>query len=167
MPNWCANAVTVKHSDPKMLERVRTAFEAGRLCNEFLPHPTNEWSWEHSVNTWGTKWEVEGEISQYDEGILHLTFDSAWSPPIGLFEKLFSLGYEVIARYYEFGMAFAGIYEDGTDECFDYSGMNAEEIEKYLPEELDGYFGISETMAQWEDENSEELDEETVDSNDD
>jgi hypothetical protein len=164
MPNWCANSVTVKHTDPKMLERVRTAFEAGRLCNEFLPNPTNEWSWEHSVNTWGTKWEVEGELSQEDESTLYLTFDSAWAPPIGLYEKLFTLGYEVYARYYEPGMAFAGQYEDGHDDCYDYSGMSSGEIAKYLPEEVDEYFGISETVAQWEDENTEE---ETVDSNDD
>jgi hypothetical protein len=74
------------------------------------------------------------------------------------------MGYEVTARYYEPGMAFAGTYELGTDECFDYSGMNSEEIAKYLPEELDEYFGISEMVAQWEDENTEE---ETVDSNED
>ena len=166
MPNWCANTVTVKHSDPKMIERVRTAFENERLCNEFLPNPNGEWSWVHSVNTWGTKWELAGEVDSIEDGVI-LTFDSAWAPPTGLYEKLYTLGYEVTARYYEPGMAFAGTYEDGNDECFDYSGMNSEEIAKYLPEELDQYFGISENIAQWEDENSEELDEETVDSNDD
>jgi hypothetical protein len=150
-----------------MIERVRTAFENERLCNEFLPNPNGEWSWEHSVNTWGTKWEVEGELDTIEDGVI-LTFDSAWSPPIGLYEKLYSLGYEVLARYYEPAMAFAGTYEDGSDDCYDYSGMmNSEEIAKYLPEELDQYFGISENVAQWEDENSEELDEETVDGNED
>jgi hypothetical protein len=163
MPNWCANTVTIKHSDPKMIARVRDAFEQERLCNDFLPNPNGEWTWEHSVNTWGTKWEIAGEIDSIEDGVV-LTFDSAWAPPIGLYEKLYTLGYEVTARYYEPGIAFAGTYENGTDECFDYSGMNSEEIAKYLPEELDQYFGISEMVAQWEDENTEE---ETVDSNDD
>ena len=162
MPNWCNNTVTVKHSDPKMIERVRTAFENERLCNDFLPNPNGEWSWEHSVNTWGTKWEIAGDIDIVEDGVI-LTFDSAWAPPTGLYNHLHSLGYEVTALYYEPGMAFAGIYEDGDDECFDYNGMSSEEIAKYLPEEVDGYFGISENVAQWEDENSEELDEETVD----
>jgi len=157
MPNWCANTVTIKHSDPKMIARVRDAFEQERLCNEFLPNPNGEWSWEHSVNTWGTKWEIAGEIDSIEDGVV-LTFDSAWSPPIGLFEKLFTLGYEVTARYYEPGMAFAGIYELGSDDCYDYSGMSSEEIAKYLPEEVNEYFGISEMVAQWEDENSEETD---------
>jgi len=163
MPNWCNNTVTVKHSDPKMIARVQEAFEAGRLCNEFLPNPNGEWSWEHSVNTWGTKWEVEGELDTIEDGVV-LSFDSAWAPPIGLYDHLHSLGYEVTALYYEPGMAFAGMYEDGNDECFDYSGMNSEEIAKYVPEEVDQYFLISETVAQWEDENTEE---ETVDSNED
>jgi hypothetical protein len=146
-----------------MIARVRDAFEQERLCNEFLPNPNGEWTWEHSVNTWGTKWEIAGEIDDVEDGVV-LTFDSAWAPPIGLYEKLYSLGYEVTARYYEPGMAFAGQYEDGSDDCYDYSGMNADEIEKYLPEELDQYFGISETVSQWEQENN---DEETVDSNED
>jgi len=157
MPNWCNNTVTIKHDDPEMIARVQQAFEAGRLCNDFLPNPNGEWSWEHSVNTWGTKWEVEGEWSETDDGGLVLTFDSAWSPPIGLYEKLYTLGYEVTARYYEPGMAFAGTYEDGSDDCYDYSGMNSEEIAKYLPPEVNEYFGISEMVAQWEDENQEDV----------
>jgi hypothetical protein len=145
-----------------MIARVRDAFEQERLCNEFLPNPNGEWTWEHSVNTWGTKGEIAGEIDDVEDGVV-LSFDSAWAPPIGLYEKLYALGYEVTARYYEPGMAFAGQYEDGSDDCYDYSGMNADEIEKYLPEELDQYFGISETVSQWEEENNEE----TVDNIDD
>ena len=157
MPNWCNNTVTIKHGDPKMIARVREAFEQERLCNDFLPNPNGEWTWEHSVNTWGTKWEIAGEIDSIEDGVV-LTFDSAWAPPIGLYEKLYSLGYEVTARYYEPGMAFAGTYEDGSDDCYDYNGMSSEEIAKYLPEEVNEYFGISEMVAQWEDENSEETD---------
>ena len=36
--------------------------------------------------------------------------------------------------------------------------MNSEEIAKYLPEEVNEYFGISENVSQWEDENTEEID---------
>jgi len=155
MPNWCANVVTIGHSDPAMIDRVRSAFEAGRLCNEFLPHPTNEWSWDHSVNTWGTKWDVEGEISDTDEGGVTLVFDSAWAPPIGLYAHLHSLGYEVYARYYEPGMAFAGIWTDGRDDCYDYSGLNSSEIADALPGELDEEFEISSMVSDWESENQE------------
>ena len=27
MPNWCNNSVEIYHDDPKMIERVRTAFQ--------------------------------------------------------------------------------------------------------------------------------------------
>lgn len=155
MPNWCANVVTISHSDPAKIARVRVAFEQGRLCNEFLPHPTNEWSWEHSVTNWGTKWEVEGEISDTDEGGLCLTFDSAWAPPTGLYEKLYTEGFEVYARYYEPGMAFCGVFDNGFDDHYDYGSMNSDEIAEYLPEDLDDYFGISSTVADWESENQE------------
>jgi len=155
MPNWCANSVTVTHSDPAMIARVRSAFQEGRLCNEFLPNPTGEWSWEHSVNTWGTKWDFEGEWSDTDEGGVHLVFDSAWSPPIGLYNKLVELGCEVYARYDEPGMAVCGVFDNGVDDCFDYSGMNSDEIAEYLPEDLDDYFNISANAADWESENQE------------
>ncbi len=46
------------------------------------------------------------------------------------------LGFEVRAYYNEPGMGFAGVYEDGFDESFDYSGMDADEAEDYLPEAL-------------------------------
>jgi len=29
MPNWCNNSVEIYHDDPKMIERVRTAFNGG------------------------------------------------------------------------------------------------------------------------------------------
>ena len=39
MPNWCNNSVEIYHTDPKMLERVRTAFNDGGLLQEFIPVP--------------------------------------------------------------------------------------------------------------------------------
>ena len=52
-------------------------------------------------------------------------------------------------------MAFAGVFDNGVDDCFDYSSMNADEIAEYLPEDLDDYFGISSMVADWESENQE------------
>jgi hypothetical protein len=52
-------------------------------------------------------------------------------------------------------MAFCGVFDNGVDDCFDYSGMNADEIAEYLPEDLDDYFGISSSVADWESENQE------------
>jgi cell shape-determining protein MreC len=56
-------------------------------------------------------------------------------------------------------MAFAGIWEDGCDDFYEYGGMNSEQAAEELPSALDEMFGISESMAEWEADN-EELEEE-------
>jgi hypothetical protein len=47
---------------------------------------------------------------------------------------------------------------DGEDECFEYGGQTSETVRDYIGEELDDYFGISEEMAQYEDEENQEID---------
>jgi len=53
-------------------------------------------------------------------------------------------------------MAFAGVWEDGNDDYYEYGGMSADEIEATLPVELDEAYGISQQVAEWEEENAEE-----------
>ena len=65
------------------------------------------------------------------------------------------MGFSVRAYYDEPGMGFAGVYEDGFDESFNYSGMSADEAEGYLPEALNEMYGITENMREWEEENEE------------
>jgi hypothetical protein len=57
--------------------------------------------------------------------------------------------------YYEGGMNFAGIWEDGIDECYQDWG-DAQGAKDTLPQELDDCFAISESQAEWEAENEEE-----------
>ena len=195
MPNWCNNSVELYHADPAMIERARTAFNDGRLLDEFIPVPKDlqivagrvgddndpkqielkeaeirnlathgyvTW-YDFCVNEWGTKWDIgaDGNPAQDIPGGLMLGFDSAWAPPVGAYEKLEEQGFTIRAMYYEPGMAFAGIYEDGTDNYYDYGGLDSAGIAEELPEELDEAFGISESAAEWEEENAE--DEENID----
>ena len=195
MPNWCNNSVEIYHTDPAMIERVRTAFNDGRLLAEFIPIPQSlkivagcagshdspeqialveaeennikahgykNW-YDFCVNEWGTKWDVgaDGNPAQDIPGGLMLGFESAWAPPINAYEKLFYMGFKIRAMYFEPGMAFAGIFEDGSDEYYEYGGMDSTQIAEELPVELDEAFGISEDVAQWEAENAEE--EENID----
>ena len=119
--------------------------------------------YDFCVNEWGTKWDVgaDGNPAQDIPGGLMLGFDSAWSPPIAAYEKLTEQGFRIRAMYYESGMAFAGIWEDGNDDYYEYGSMSSTEIAEELPEELDEAFGISESAAEWEAENAE--DEENID----
>jgi hypothetical protein len=193
MPNWCNNSVEIYHDDPKMIERVRTAFNDGRLLAEFIPIPQSlrivagcvgdpdeqkkleedtarnrevhgygNW-YDYCVNEWGTKWDVgaDGNPAQDIPGGLMLGFESAWAPPCGAYEKLTEQGFRIRAMYFEPGMAFAGVWEDGFDDYYEYGGMSSTEIAETLPAELDEAFCISEDVAQWEAENAE--DEENID----
>jgi hypothetical protein len=64
-------------------------------------------------------------------------------------------GYDVTAYYYESGMGFVGKWVNGVDDCYDYSGYDSKTVRDAIGEELDDYFGISESMAEYEEENNE------------
>ena len=125
-----------------------------------ITHGYSTW-YDFCVNEWGTKWDVggDGNLPQDIPGGLMLGFESAWSPPITAYEKLMELGFEIEAMYFEPGMAFAGIWDNGFDDFYDYSGMDSKAIAEALPAELDEAFGISESAAEWEEENKEEEEE--------
>jgi hypothetical protein len=176
-----------------MIERVRTAFNDGRLLDEFIPVPQAlrdtvsgsmgedkraeheaqqaanvekygyaNW-YDFCVNEWGTKWDVGGDdgvLNDIDGGII-VSFDSAWAPPTTAYEKLHEMGFKILAMYYEPGMAFAGVWEDGSDDYYEYGGLDSAGIAETLPSALDEAFGISESVAEWEAENAE--DEENID----
>ncbi len=114
--------------------------------------------YDFCVGEWGTKWDIgaDGNPAQDIPGGLMLGFDSAWSPPIGAYEKLIDMGFRIRAMYYECGMAFAGIWDNGVDDYYEYGSMDSKQIAEELPVELDEAFGISESAAEWEAENEEE-----------
>jgi hypothetical protein len=172
MPNYCNNNLILEHDDPAMIQRAYDALERGEFLSEFCPVPKelsdavadgsvnaelvekygyNNW-YDYCVNEWGTKWDC-GETGASDidpDGtMLHTFFDSAWSPPIGAYEKLEKLGFRVNAQFYEGGMAFAGTYCDGNCDDFSLEDMTADEVERDYPE-LDEAFGISESMREYE-----------------
>ena len=119
----------------------------------------NWYDWQ--VNEWGTKWDIcEASVTPEPDGYkATLSFDTAWSPPIQAYAKLEELGFTIKAYYYEPGMCYAGIYEDGEDDCYEYSAMDSSQVAEEFPKELDEMFCISESMADWEEDNK-EVDEE-------
>ena len=180
MPNWCSNTLVLKHEEPAMIDRAVKAFKEGRLLDEFVPVPKDlqivsgsvgdpdeqklleaqqkqnverhgykDW-YDFCCNEWGTKWDVDCAEAFSKDGAIHTSFDSAWAPPIAFYEKLADLGYTVKAYYFEPGMNFAGIWEDGDDDYYDLSGMDSGDVQQQLPPELDDAFSISESMAEWE-----------------
>ena len=95
---------------------------------------------------WGTKWEacnltfdIEWATKRNEFGLkfeknngqITIWFDTAWSPPMGIYKKLEDMGFEVEATYCEQGVGYAGWYSNGTDN--------------------------EHTISFWEDENSDDI----------
>ena len=187
MPNWCYNSVEVTHDDPAMVQKFIDATREGAgFINTFVPVPADlqivsgfvgedkqaeheakqkeniakhgykDW-YDFCVNEWGTKWDVDCAEAFSKDGAIHTSFDSAWSPPIAFYEKLADLGYTVKAYYFEPGMNFAGIWEDGFDDFYELSEFaDADEVEANIPVELNEMFDIVQQMRDWEEENEED-----------
>lgn len=150
MPNWCSNVVKLTHSDPAQLQRARESARDNNFCQEFVPLPDleNNNAYEWCVSNWGTKWDIQTNFSEVEDQCLTLNFDTAWSPPLPVYAALQDQGFEVQAFYYEPGMAFAGMWTNGQDLCYDIP-FTADQVEKTLPKELDDMFTISVNMDMW------------------
>ena len=145
MPNWCMNKLTIRHDDKSMIEKFDKAYRNDSAIETFLPTPRDpndpdrivgdnapvpdgmlDWhSWR--LANWGTKWDIGCGIDMGMRGLeptivdneLNVTFDSAWSPPLGFYERLVVLGFDVQASYFEPGMSFAGIWDNGADTYYE------------------------------------------------
>ena len=156
MPNWCSNSVELKHEDPTKITWIEAAAGSAEFMNTIVPRPITEndnW-YEWNVANWGTKWDVDVEITSQDQNSITFYFDSAWSPPIEFYKSLEEMGFEVSATYYEPGGAFVGKYSDGEDDYYEYGNMTADEVEDSIPSDLNDEYGISDSMREWEDEDN-------------
>jgi hypothetical protein len=184
MPNWCNNGITLRHEDPAMIERVlkgregllmeflptpqalldtvagfpgadKEAEHEAQMKSNIEKHGAKDW-YDWNCNNWGTKWDFALDcVENPDPNTVTASFDTAWSPPIEAYNKLMALGFEIEAFYYEPGMAFAGKWDNGIDEYYEYSGATSETVREMIGAELDDYFCISESMTEWEEENQE------------
>jgi len=115
--------------------------------------------YDFCIARWGTKWDVDlaGTVDVSEDGLtIDANFDSAWAPPTGVYEAMIEDGYDVVACYYEPGMCFVGKWDNGCDDCYEYSGENSASVRAVIGDELDDMFGISESMAEYEAENEDE-----------
>ena len=151
VPICLTETVSGYHSDPEM----QAALEKSQQDN-LNAYNYKNW-YDFCVAEWGTKWDVGGDDGYINdiEGGLILSFDSAWAPPLNAYARLIEQGFKVHAMYYEPGMCFAGVWEDGSDDYYEYGDMSSDEIEQQLPIELDEAFGISQSVSEYEQENQE------------
>lgn len=172
MPNWCSNQLTLKHKDPQRVDLAVLAFNNGKFFETFVPLPDGKWNYDFCVTKWGTKWDVGGsrnddEVDRPDRNTAVFVFDSAWAPPVGVYEAMCSEGYEIEAFYDEPGMAFCGKIvgneHEWDDDYREYGSVGPEAIRTIVGEELDDFYGLTERMAEWdsdvEDDEQELIDE--------
>jgi hypothetical protein len=148
MPNWCSNHLTVT-GDKAALDAFDAQyctphFSFARVTpmpEELLAHPSpvndealaaqmlakygaSDW-YEWAQKNWGTKWDA-GNPAKGDFNVktrtpeaLDIAFDTAWSPPIPVIQKLSRLFPSpcFALHYFEPGIGFAGTFtaENGVE----------------------------------------------------
>jgi hypothetical protein len=183
MPNWCNNNISIAGPTDTIKQLWEDAHaDAGDntergLLDAMAPMPNelqgttapsdgpNWYDWR--VNNWGTKWDISTEGLEFidnGDGTAEITgwFESAWSPPIGAYEKFCDDmdNCSLEAYYEEGGMCFVGYWDsEGADDHYDYSGATSEDVRNMVPEYLVDEFALDERLAEYE---QEEMDEEEV-----
>ena len=154
MPNHTDNRVILSHADSQKIDDIYNVMNTddASLLQHIIPMNESlldggDW-YEWRLDNWGTKWDIyETHCTRIDANTLSMTFYTAWSPPIPVFDKLVDMGFEVNARYLDEGWMYIGEYDNGEDWTTD----NVEGVVDTRPE-LDYEFDISEYLEENEKE---------------
>ena len=126
MPNWCLNFLDIsgeKENIEKITSKLKEIEDSDAGVFETLVgidrsgegHMLD--TLQLNINGWGTKWDVisNGITPYYHSNFISLSFETAWSPPIG-FCQMLSKKYTVNCsiRYEEPGNDFCGV---ATTNC--------------------------------------------------
>jgi hypothetical protein len=158
MPNWCYNTVELRNEDITKIDALEAELkkEVPEPLNHLRPNPAGAWDYGWSVDNWGTKWEIQvQDWERYDDNCIRMNFDSAWSPPVTLYEFLEEEGWTVNALYHEPGMCFVGRYLDGDDDYYEYDITNRQAVES-IPQDLIDFAGLMDECDRYEEEQYEE-----------
>jgi hypothetical protein len=115
------------------------------------PRPADqEENWyEWNLSNWGTKWDARIlDWSHDDENTVAIYFDSPWGPPIALYDYLTDEGWEVNALYHEPGMNFAGQYNNGIDNYYEYDVSDPEFLDQ-LPGDVIEFANLFDAHEEW------------------
>jgi hypothetical protein len=134
MPNWCDNTISISGPAEKLSPIFTKLKEDGKdgLCQILHPMPENTFTgnlgqkereqcaednipnwYDWCSSNWGTKWDTcDGDWNYEDAGdgqaILTGSFQSAWAPPVGVYEHSADAhpDLHIEAMYYEPGCAY-------------------------------------------------------------
>ena len=116
MPNWCLNTIVVSSAD---LSKFKTWLGDGKaLLSKIIPTPEalladNGYGglYDWRCEKWGTKWDVDADITVCSDTEVNFSFDSAWGPPTAAMQAMGALFPSLSIRhaYLEEGMCFVGV----------------------------------------------------------
>ena len=166
MPNWCDNSVRIRGSKEDIAavkEKLNGPnnmvfdFNAIKpmpqaLLNVSAPAKMHEdpqkvefnkkkygavdW-YDWANNQWGTKWNAsEAQLSEEDEENIVYTFQTAWAPPMPVYEEFTRQwpNLKIYVSYDESGMGFSGwtCYVNGQEENSKQYDVSMYEMETYI-----------------------------------
>lgn len=164
MPNWCDNSMRLSNQDKTKIDALEAVlqeknaegFHNGQVFQHLRPNPSGEWEYDWSINNWGTKWDADVfDWERCDDHEIVIYANTAWSPPIALYEYLYEEGWEVEALYHESGMCFAGMWINGDDEYYEYDITSKSSIED-LPTDIVDFAGLEDAHENWLEEQRED-----------
>ena len=183
MPNWCDNQITITGPNSvidKIEKIVSDEKNPDGLLNFFHPMPKEldgttspsssadkpqpmvegfDCWYDWRLEKWGTKWDCNEFYGVDRQGdTISFGFSSAWSPPIGAYEKFIISSSEkkqdvsIKAYYYEGGCDFMGEWDNGSDDCYSPSDYKSTDDfwQDGIGSTLDDMFNITESMAEYE-----------------
>ena len=122
MPNWCQNEVRVIGNAEKVKEFMDfvKSDEQDFDFEKIIPLPNGEWDREWCIEKWDTKWNACRVVKDFDpqyEDQVEYTFDTAWSPPEGIFKKLKE---KFVSNEKDSGLYISWFYREDDNEFSGY-----------------------------------------------
>lgn len=144
MPNWCSNSLKLtatNDSNRKLLDELEKQFNAMHpvIFDIIKPTPLDlldgQGWYDWRIKNWGTKWDATLLNAYRKKDTATLYFETAWSPPIEIYQALEEEGFKVEATYVEQGIQYAGYYKKGKD----FTDKEPEFLQSLYDEETDTF----------------------------
>jgi hypothetical protein len=154
MPNWCRNKLNISHDDPRVIRRIANAFNNKKLFSEFIPCPkeleelcspaanertakkmikkygAEDWYIWRLIN-WGTKWDTgrdNGTLDTINPTEIKLCLETAWTPPIPVFDHWVDIGCRVRGSFCESDLEVRGTSRDKIVTAEPYTEIERRKI---------------------------------------
>ena len=144
MANDCRNILFASHTDRQRVAALSESFLKDEFFNSVIqqksPDVDRDWCLKH----WGCRSEARHRGSTFHSGnLIVLSFDTSWTPPIGVYKAMVTAGWDLIAYYSEPGCEFCGRFSNDNDAYFEFTDGTSADLRRHLPADIDNIFEIS------------------------